>query len=144
MKKINNYFPHDFNARNDIKLKKVNMQLGLNGIGLYWCIIECLYENNGYLTLEEDINLLAYELRIDKELIINLIKNFDLFKIKNNKFFSQSVLTRLEDINRKSNINRKNSLKRWQKSNDAESNANAMRPHSKGKATDKQTQSNIK
>ena len=115
MKKVNNYFPHDFNARNDIKLKKVNMQLGLRGIGLYWCIIEYLYENGGYLTLDEDLDLLAYELRIEKELILNLIENFDLFKKQKNRFYSPSVLTRLEAINEKSNINRQNILKRWQK-----------------------------
>ncbi len=115
MKKVNNYFPHDFNARNDLKLKKVNMQLGLEGIGLYWCIIEYLYENGGYLTLDEDIDLLAYELRIEKGSILNLIENFDLFRKQKNKFYSPSVLTRLEAINEKSNINRQNILKRWEK-----------------------------
>ena len=125
MKKINNYFPHDFNARNDIKLKKVIMELGLKGIGLYWCIIEYLYENGGYLTLDEDIDLLAYELRIDKESIIDLIEKYDLFKKNKNKFYSPSVLTRLEVINEKSNTNRKNALKRWHNKN-----TNAMRPHS--------------
>ena len=139
MKKVNNYFPHDFNARNDIKLKKVNMELGLKGIGLYWCIIEYLYENNGYLTLDEDVDLLAYELRIDKESIINLIEKYDLFKKNKNKFYSPSVLTRLEVINEKSNTNRKNALKRWQNKN-----ATAMRPHSENDTNVLQTQCYIK
>ncbi len=115
MKKVNNYFSHDFNARNDIKLKKVNMQMGLQGIGLYWCIIECLYENEGYLTFDDDIELLAYELRTDKEIILNLIENFDLFKKNKNKFYSPSVLERLQKITDKANKNRENVLKRWEK-----------------------------
>ena len=139
MKKINNYFPHDFNARNDIKLKKVNMELGLGGIGLYWCIIEYLYENNGYLTLDEDVDLLSFELRIDKGSIINLIEKYDLFKKIKNKFYSPSVLTRLRVINEKSNINRENALKRWKKNN-----ANAMRPHSEINTNGLQTQCHIK
>lgn len=139
MKKVNNYFSHDFNARNDIKLKKVNMELGLQGIGLYWCIIEYLYENNGYLTLDEDVDLLAYELRIDKELILNLIEKYELFKKNKNKFYSPSVLTRLEVINEKSNTNRKNALKRWQNKN-----AVAMQTHSKNDTTVLQTQCYIK
>lgn len=122
MKKVNNYFSHDFNARNDIKLKKVNMQLGMAGIGLYWCIIEYLYENDGYLTLDEDIKLLSYELRVDEELIINLIENFDLFKKQKNKFYSPSVLKRLEKISDKANKNRENILKRWKKSKEIKGN----------------------
>ena len=56
----------------------------MSGIGLYWCIVECLYENNGYLDLDQ-INLLAYELRVEKKLIEDLIDNYDLFK-KNNYY----------------------------------------------------------
>lgn len=135
IKKVNNYFSHDFNARNDIKLKKVIANLGIQGIGLYWCIIECLYENDGYLSFD-DIDLLSYELRTDKDLILNLIENFDLFKKNNkNKFYSQSVLNRLEEIESKSRKNRENALKRWNKNDtnemqtESNSNATALQPH---------------
>ena len=134
IKKVNNYFSHDFNARNDIKLKKVIANLGIQGIGLYWCIIECLYENDGYLSFD-DIDLLSYELRTDKDLILNLIENFDLFKKNNkNKFYSQSVLNRLEEIESKSRKNRENALKRWKKQDtdeiqtESDSNATALQP----------------
>ena len=139
IKKVNNYFSHDFNARNDIKLKKVIANLGIQGIGLYWCIIECLYENDGYLSFD-DIDLLSYELRTDKEIIINLIENFDLFKKNNkNKFYSQSVLNRLEEIESKSRKNRENALKRWQKSD-----ANEIQSQSDSNATALQTECYIK
>lgn len=134
IKKVNNYFSHDFNARNDIKLKKVIANLGIQGIGLYWCVIECLYENDGYLSFD-DIDLLSYELRTDKDLILNLIENFDLFKKNNkNKFYSQSVLNRLEEIESKSRKNRENALKRWNKNDtnemqtESNSNATALQP----------------
>lgn len=139
IKKVNNYFSHDFNARNDIKLKKVIANLGIQGIGLYWCIIECLYENDGYLSFD-DIDLLSYELRTDKDLILNLIENFDLFKKNNkNKFYSQSVLNRLEEIESKSRKNRENALKRWNKND-----TNEMQTESNSTATALQPQCYIK
>lgn len=134
MKKIKNYFSHDFGARNDKKLEKVRFKLGLEGVGLYWCIIECLYENDGYLSLEDDIDLLAYQLRVDKNLIVDLIENYDLFKKNKNKFYSQSVLNRLEEIESKSRKNRENALKRWNKNDtnemqtESNSNATALQP----------------
>lgn len=115
MKRVNNYFSHDLNARNDIKMKRLIMQQGLEGVGLYWCIVECLYENNGYLTLDNDVELLSYELRIDKNKILDLINNFELFKKNKTQFYSPSVIKRLEKINEKSNKNRENVLKRWSK-----------------------------
>ena len=154
MKKVNNYFSHDFNARNDIKLKKLNMQLGLQGIGLYWCIIECLYENNGYLTLDDDVDLLVYDLKVDRDLIINLIDNFDLFKKCKNKFYSQSVLNRLQKITDKSNKNRINVIKRWNKSKNenntiennlnCESDTNVLPNEYQNNATEEQTNYYIK
>ena len=90
------------------------MELGMCGIGLYWCIIECLYENNGYLDLNQ-IDLLAYELRVEKKLIEKLIDNYDLFKKNKKSFYSKSVLQRLEKINEISKKNKENIKKRWEK-----------------------------
>lgn len=86
----------------------------MNGIGLYWCIIECLYENNGYLDLEQ-LDLLAYELRVEKCLIEKLINDYNLFKKNKERFYSKSVLQRLEKINEISNKNKENVRKRWEK-----------------------------
>lgn len=90
------------------------MDLGMKGIGLYWCIIECLYENNGYLDLDQ-IDLLAFELRVEKKSIEDLIDNYDLFKKNKKSFFSKSVLQRLEKINEISKKNKENIEKRWKK-----------------------------
>lgn len=125
IKKVKNYFSHDFNARNDIKLKKLNMELGMEGIGLYWCIIECLYENNGFLELEQ-IDLLAYELRVDKNKIEKILENYNLFKKNKKSFYSKSVLKRLEKINEISKKNKENALKRWNKETQTNSNAVAL------------------
>ena len=108
----------------------------MSGIGLYWCIVECLYENNGYLDLDQ-INLLAYELRVDKKLIEDLIDNYDLFKKNKKSFYSKSVLQRLEKINEISRKNKENANKRWANKkgsqSESDSNATALRPKCKEK-----------
>ena len=101
----------------------------MSGIGLYWCIVECLYENNGYLDLDQ-INLLAYELRVEKKLIEDIIDNYDLFKKNKKSFYSKSVLQRLEKINEISRKNKENANKRWankkQERPKTDSNATAL------------------
>ena len=37
------YFSHDYNARNDIKIKKLILKHGFCGYGIFWAIIEDLY-----------------------------------------------------------------------------------------------------
>ena len=113
MKKINNYFSHDYHARDDTKLKKLRMTMKMEGIGIYWCIVEFLYENDGYLTLDNDVEMLVYELRIDKKKLLKVIENFDLFKISENKFYSPSVLKRLKIIEDKSKLQSEKAKKRW-------------------------------
>lgn len=121
--------------------------MGLEGIGLYWCIIEFLYENNGYLTLDEDIEMLVYELRIEKEKIVKLIENFNLFKFSKNTFYSQSVLKRLEKIENKSQVNREKAEKRWAKEREKQhtnSNAKKLQEQCNSNATASQQQCHIK
>lgn len=121
--------------------------MGLEGLGLYWCIIEFLYENNGYLTMDEDIKMLVYELRTNQEKILELINNYDLFKISKNKFFSQSVLNRLQEIEKLSKTNRKNAEKRWEnerKKRQSNDDAKNMRPHYDRNTMASKSQYNIK
>lgn len=117
----------------------------MSGIGLYWCIVECLYENNGYLDLDQ-IDLLAYELRVEKDLIENLIDNYDLFKKNKKSFYSKSVLQRLEKINEISRKNKENANKRWanKKGTQLESESNATALQSEYKEKEKKIKENKK
>ena len=42
------YFSHDSNARNDIKILRLRRSLGLEGYGIYFCLIEMLREQDDY------------------------------------------------------------------------------------------------
>ena len=58
------YFTHDYNARNDLKIQEMMMDMGCEGIGIYWCIVEMLYENGGKLPLAYTKNI-AWSLHLD-------------------------------------------------------------------------------
>ena len=77
MSKDTFYFSHDYNARSDDKIKNLIRKHGVAGYGIFWCIIEDLYNNANALRL--DYEGIAYDLRADCETIKSIINNFDLF-----------------------------------------------------------------
>jgi hypothetical protein len=129
MSKETYYFSHDYNARTDEKIKLLIRKHGLRGYGIFWAIIEDLYNNANALRL--DCEGIAFELREDIETIKSVIQDFDLFQIKDNYFGSLSVQERLNKRLSKSAKARETALLRWNKS---EGNANAMQTHSEGNA----------
>ena len=52
MNKQSFYFSHDYNARADIKIKKVIINHGYEGYGIYWALIEDLYQNANAMPLD--------------------------------------------------------------------------------------------
>jgi len=116
------YFPHDYHARNDPKLEKLRIVLGCEGVGIYWCLIEMLYEENGYLLLN-DIPIYARSLYTDESVLRKVVNEYDLFVKKGNKFTSKSLMTRLKHINAKRSKARASARTRW----DANAMTNAMR-----------------
>jgi len=88
------YFPHDLNARGDQNIVALMAEHGMAGYGLYWVIVEKLYEADGYL--DANFKLLSYDLRVEAGLVQKVIEDFKLFKVKNGRFYSESVLRRLE------------------------------------------------
>jgi hypothetical protein len=129
MSKETYYFSHDYNARTDEKIKLLIRKHGLRGYGIFWAIVEDLYNNANALRL--DCEGIAFELREDIETIKSVIQDFDLFQIKDNYFGSLSVQERLNKRLSKSAKARETALLRWNKS---EGNANAMQTHSEGNA----------
>lgn len=114
------YFSHDYNARSDDKTKRLIRKHGILGYGIYWAIVEDLYNNAN--ALQTDYEGIAFDLRVDAEIIESIINDFDLFIVDGEEFGSMSVQNRIDARNKKSKKARENANKRWAK------NANAMRP----------------
>jgi hypothetical protein len=96
MEKQSYYFSHDSNARNDVKIIKLRRQLGLEGYGLYWCLIEMLRdapENKLPIDAVDDI---AFSLNISKEKIETVINLYGLFTVDQSNFFSQRLIRSME------------------------------------------------
>jgi hypothetical protein len=118
------YFTHDYNTRSDIKIKKLLSKHGYLGYGIYWAIIEDLYQNANALRL--DYECIAYDLRTDNELVKSVLHDFDLFVISNDIVSSLSIERRLGERTIKSEKARESALARWNK---GETDANALRTH---------------
>ena len=123
------YFSHDYNARNDGKIKKLLRTHGMLGYGIFWAIVEDLYNNANALHL--DYESIAFDLRADSEVVKSVISDFELFEIKDIIFASTSVQRRLNQRNTKSIKARESANKRW---NVEEINANALRTESEPNA----------
>lgn len=125
MAKQTYYFSHDYNARSDRKIVHLLMKYGVEAVGIYWCIVEMLYEEGGYLHKTE-CERIAFELRTDCERISNVVNSL-LFKSDEDKFWSESVLERLKIRTEKSKSAAESANKRWEKEK-------SMRTHSDGNA----------
>ena len=121
------YFPHDSNARNDIKLIKVRAKYGYEGFGIYFALIELLFTENNKLCVD-DFETLAFGLNCNVDTLKDIILNFDLFIVDDNCFYSKRLDNTFDEINKRSLKASENAKKRW-------SNANAMRSHSNGNAS---------
>jgi hypothetical protein len=90
------YFSHDSNARNDVKIIKLRRQLGLEGYGLYWCLIEMLRDTPDYKLPIDAIDDIAFSLNISKEKVETVINNYELFVVDEQQFFSERLIRNME------------------------------------------------
>ena len=119
------YFSHDYNARNDEKIKRLIRKHGMIGYGIFWSIVEDLYNNAN--ALRTDYEGIAYDLRSDCDIVASVVNDFDLFIFNGDFFGSNSVQERLDQRNIKSESARKSASYRWE-------NANALQTQSEGNA----------
>lgn len=106
------YFPHDYHARHDPKLERLFLTMGYEGIGIYWCLIERLYEQEGSLKIQ-DIKLYANGNKDICDRITSVVNDFDLFKNDGDRFWSESCCKRLEAIIDKREKAAQSAKKRW-------------------------------
>jgi len=158
------YFNHDLGARNDPKLQEITMEFGMEGVGIYWCLVELLYEQDGYLLLDKCPSY-AFALRCDEKKIRRIVEI--AFETDETRFWSDGVLKRIEITQEKRDKARKSAERRWKDSpqeqevkpaerittamrSKLDTAANALQTHSEGNAIHnihtehtKQTDSNL-
>lgn len=88
----------------------------MKGIGIYWCLIEIIHEQEGIIKFDE-INSIAYELQEDENNILSVIKDFDLFVIREYDFGNTRVSESLNERYKISEKATKAVNKRWEMQN---------------------------
>jgi hypothetical protein len=113
------YFSHDYNARCDPKIVLLRIKMGYEGVGIFWSLLEYLYDQNGYL-MRSQYECIADELHTQCDKIKMVVEEFKLFEYDDEKFWSKSALDRLKFRSEKSEKAANSAKIRW-------FNANAMR-----------------
>jgi hypothetical protein len=91
------YFPHFCNARHDRKIRRPRKELGTEGYGIYFMLLETLREQQDLMYPLEDLDLLAEEFDVSEAKVRVAICNYGLFEIdEEEKFFSPKMLVYLE------------------------------------------------
>lgn len=113
---MNNYFPHDSNARNSDKLIPLRARFGAEGYGIYFMLIERLREEPSYMSVK-DYNMLAFDFRVDAGKVKSVVEDFGLFAFTDDGkcFYSESLLRRMKLKDDKSEKARQSAKSRWNK-----------------------------
>ena len=111
---MNNYFPHDSNARNSDKLIPLRARFGAEGYGIYFMLIERLREESSYMSVK-DYNMLAFDLRVDSGKVKSVIEDFGLFAFTEDGkcFYSESLMRRMKVKDEKSEKARRSVASKW-------------------------------
>ncbi len=112
MKNNSYYFSHDYNAANDTKILFLRHQLGMEGYGIYWFLIEQLANAGGKLPLEL-IPVLTMQMQSTDVKVNGVVHNFGLFTIEHDEFWSDRLQEHLELRNRLSEGGKNGAANRW-------------------------------
>lgn len=124
------YFGHDYNARNDEKILKLRRDMGWEGFGIYWALVEKMYEAGGSLTYDCDV--LAFGLSTEPAKVERVVKEYKLFRVFKGRFISTRVRKNLSEREHKIETAKRAAKMRW--SSEKEDMQQQMRPHSDSSA----------
>lgn len=128
MKKDAYYFSHDANAQDDPKIMLLIDQMGMEGYGIFWALIEKLRAEKNFMLPLCVCNAFAKRWGTSKEKVETVINAYNLFKIHKEYFFSDRLKKSMQEKSAKARLS---ASIRWGTS---ERNAIAYRTQSDGNA----------
>lgn len=126
------YFSHDSNAQDDPKCMLLIDQMGMEGYGIFWALIERLRNEANFRLPLVICNAFAKRWGTSREKVETVIKNYDLFIVEGNFFYSNRLQNSMNEKSEKARIS---ASYRW-------GNANALHPHSNRNANGMQKDAN--
>jgi uncharacterized protein YdaU (DUF1376 family) len=106
------YFSHDYNSANDVKILFLRQQLGMEGYGIYWFLVENLAQAGGILPMNIT-PVLAMQMQTNEVKVKAVIEEFNLFTIADNGFFSNRLNDHLKIRLSMQEKGKLNAEKRW-------------------------------
>lgn len=88
------YFSHDANAKDDYKCMLLIDQMGLEGYGIFWVLVETLREQKDYKYPLQLVPSLSRKYNTTQAKMETVINAYGLFEIDDNSFFSSGSLNR--------------------------------------------------
>jgi hypothetical protein len=114
------YFPHDYNAKDDPKCIQLIEEMGAEGYGIFWILIETLRSQSDYMAPLSILSGMARRYNTTPEKMKNVVAKFGLFTLTKDEmfFFSESFLRRMQTIDEKrkklSEAGKKGNSIRWE------------------------------
>lgn len=105
------YFSHDSNAHDDPKCMFLIDQLNLEGYGIFWLLIEILREQPNYRYPMALLPVIAKKYNSSSQKFEIVVKNYGLFQIENDEFFSLSLNKRMQKMEKEINKKRESGRK---------------------------------
>ena len=97
MKKDAYYFSHDSNSKDDPKCVMLIEQLGLEGYGIFWILVETLRDQPGYKYPLALLPAIARKYNSTTQKVETVVKSYNLFQFTDDEFFfSISLKERME------------------------------------------------
>lgn len=90
------WFYHDVDAASDVKCRFLLKQLGVAGYGVFWLIVEDLYQADGW-ELEYNPETIAQRFGCDAALVKRVVEDYELFDVIDGRFWSDAVKRRAMD-----------------------------------------------
>lgn len=111
IKKDAYYFSHDANAQDDPKCMILIDQLGMEGYGIFWALIEKLRSEKDYKLPFAVLPSLARRWGTSKEKVETVVKIYGLFVVEDEDFFSARLVRSMSEKSEKARISAET---RWQ------------------------------
>lgn len=114
------YFSHDSNARQDEKILMLRAEHGWEGYGIYWALVEMMFESRDTCLHHSKIKGISASYNIDITMLKSVIKTCideELFYTEDDDFWSESLRRRKDKFQEKksqrSEAGKKGMAKRW-------------------------------
>lgn len=109
---MSEYINHKTSNRSEYVFRKLIERKGAAAYGVYWYILEELYESGGKMLFEE-IEPISKALCVRKDFVASVIKSFSLFQYDSDSFWSDEVIEQIEKRQKIKDKRKEAANKRW-------------------------------